>query len=368
MISSLLMATLGGAWATGRLWFHTPGTELDRLSVLPHLPMPVLVGVPVMLGLTGAVAGARATGPLLAAVAWVQALVFVVVAGDLGVLLTLGYVMALGFPVALVTLLVIGARSSRVARLALLALLVASTTVVLTSEVFTVSSVRGLGSGLLAGMRENLPPHLVTTFLTGHGLLWAVAGAAIVGGRPGVLDRSGREGSRSVGEPRSFGPQRWGTPVTLLAAACALPYALNRLSWLVGGAPDGVDATPGVTAMGVLLGLASVTAAVLTVGLVRPWGRTFPGWLPALGSRAVPALPPALAAMTVGVVMTVAGKSLVQGLVMEQAAGGDPPWSFLVLVPLPVWGPALVLAGYAYLARSGPPTMSGDISREAARH
>lgn len=347
MLSSLALAALGALWSVNRLWFHAPGTELDHVSLLPHLPEPALVGVPIVFGLLGMVTGTWGRGRVVTVVAGLQATVFVLVAGDIGVLLTLGYLMALGFPLVLVTLLVVGARRSRTARLGLLGLLAAVTTVVLASDVFTTESVRALGSGLLDGARDNLPPHLVVTFLVVHGLLWAIVGLAQVSGAA----------DRDLGS-RSFGPDRWGTPVTVVAAACALPYGVNRMTWLMGGAPAEVHDTSGVMAMGVLLGVASFAAATLTIGLVRPWGRVFPAWLPLLGRRPVPVLLPALAAISVGVVMTVAGKSLLQGLLMERAAGGDPPWSFLFLVPMPVWGPALVAAGYAYLVRSGPPAVS----------
>jgi hypothetical protein len=37
-----------------------------------------------------------------------------------------------------------------------------------------------------------------------------------------------------------------------------------------------------------LLGGLAVGGAVLTIGLIRPWGTTFPSWVPVLGARPVP--------------------------------------------------------------------------------
>lgn len=136
-------------------------------------------------------------------------------------------------------------------------------------------------------------------------------------------------------------------PATILAAACGLPYFLTRLTWLAGN-PIGIpqerfETDPGVQAMGLLLGLCGLLAATLTIGLIRPWGRVFPRWLPVVGGRPVPVLFPTLTAAAIGAVMTIAGKSLVHAYIENWADGEEVSVLYLFLLPLPVWGPALLV-------------------------
>jgi hypothetical protein len=99
---------------------------------------------------------------------------------------------------------------------------------------------------------------------------------------------------------------------------------------------------------GILLGLAGLAGATLTIGLLCRWGRVFPRWMPFVGGRVVPVMFPTLAAGTVGVVMAVAGRSMVQQVIYE----GEPEdWLIVAALPFPIWGPALMLAAYAYYLR-----------------
>ena len=141
-------------------------------------------------------------------------------------------------------------------------------------------------------------------------------------------------------------------PATILAAACGLPYVLSRLTWLAGN-PIGIpqerfETDPGVQAMGLLLGLCGLLAATLTIGLIRPWGCVFPRWLPVVGGRPVPVLFPTLTAAAIGAVMTIAGKSLVHAYIENWADGEEVSVLYLFLLPLPVWGPALLVAAWGY--------------------
>ena len=80
---------------------------------------------------------------------------------------------------------------------------------------------------------------------------------------------------------------RWAAYATPL---CVLPSAVWRI-WYVF-----VDADPDCVGHGpaweqpyiVSLSVGSVTAAFLTVGLVRPWGEVVPRWVPLVGGRPVP--------------------------------------------------------------------------------
>lgn len=54
---------------------------------------------------------------------------------------------------------------------------------------------------------------------------------------------------------------------------------------------------------GILLGLAALGGAVLTLGLVSRWGEVFPAWLPGFRGRPVPVLAAVVPATLVAVVL-----------------------------------------------------------------
>ncbi|WP_371619290.1 hypothetical protein [Streptomyces sp. NBC_00454] len=71
---------------------------------------------------------------------------------------------------------------------------------------------------------------------------------------------------------------------------CALPSGLWRVA-LVAGWPDwyaGHAWLPGERAYVLSLSLIAECLALLTLGLVRPWGERLPGWVPFAGGRVVP--------------------------------------------------------------------------------
>jgi hypothetical protein len=79
--------------------------------------------------------------------------------------------------------------------------------------------------------------------------------------------------------------------LTIVAALGPVPYALARATWLTpwpqfGGPVE--DMPPEVRLWGLLLGGAAALGAVLTIGLIRPWGEVFPRWMPGLAGRPVP--------------------------------------------------------------------------------
>ena len=357
-VTSLLITMLGLGWFAGdTLWYFAADGPRAGTSLLTLVPKRVDASLAVLLGLVGLVAALAARGRVLAGVALVQVLAFVVLAGDAGVLMLMGYLTALLFPVVLLAWPVWGAARHRTARIGLTVLLAVGGTAVVTSGIFDADTLRNLGDGLATGLRRNVPSHLVVSLFVGHGLLWAAIGLrAARATRHACLD-CGRPGSGRALLP-------WRVPVTLVAAACGLPYFLARLTWLTDH-PFGVDAQeleaePGIQVMGFLLGMAGLVAATLTIGLLRPWGRVFPRWMPVVGGRDVPVLFPTVAAGTVGVLMSVAGRAMVQDYLVARGQGEEPKGLYLFLLPLPVWGPALVLAAAAYYLRfRGPCDVCG---------
>lgn len=343
---SFLIAGLGLAWWMGdTLWYFDREGERGEISMLALVPQPVDAALFLVLGALGVATALAGRGRTVVAVAAVQTVVFAMLAGDIGVLMVLGYLVAIAFPVLLVTTLLWGAARSRAAAVGLGVLVVTAGAALAASGRIDATSLRELGEGLRSGASTNLLPHLVVAGCVAHGLIWAVLG---VRAHRETLAACVACGRRGAAEPTAS----WRVPVTLVAVACALPYGLLRLTWLT-GSPWGMseaelDAEPGIRVMGLLLGLAGLAGAALTVGLLRPWGRVFPSWMPRIGGRPVPLLFPTLTAGVVGAVMAVAGRSMVQQYVLDRLDGGSPDAMYLVLIPLPLWGPALMLAAWGY--------------------
>jgi hypothetical protein len=153
--------------------------------------------------------------------------------------------------------------------------------------------------------------------------------------------------------------QRWllrhRVGVTYAAAALALPYPVTRIAWAVGiplGMPESAVAGADLTLrLGEsLLGGLAVGGAVLTVGLVRPWGTVFPRWTPVLRGRTVPIWFAAVPGAWASVLIVQAGLR-----VLAWTLAGDTPlttdeWGAGApgLFWLP-WGVAVGAATYAYV-------------------
>lgn len=90
--------------------------------------------------------------------------------------------------------------------------------------------------------------------------------------------------------PRSQPVSRWVRAAAYAVPLCVLPSALWRLWALARGLPPGCRQLMAAWEPWYIAGLSVVSfgAALLTVGLVRPWGEVVPGWVPFLGGRAVP--------------------------------------------------------------------------------
>ncbi|GHF51663.1 hypothetical protein GCM10010218_36620 [Streptomyces mashuensis] len=153
---------------------------------------------------------------------------------------------------------------------------------------------------------------------------------------------------------------RWARLAATGAALSNVPSALWRVA-VAAGVPVGLArseyATMHVPGWGtlflILLSLVSELFALLALGLVRPWGETWPRRLPFLGGRRVPvALATTLA--TAGTVATT-----VYGVLFVYTAFHaemDATWWGTLLIdvtyaPLILWGPLLGVATYHYHRR-----------------
>lgn len=168
-------------------------------------------------------------------------------------------------------------------------------------------------------------------------------------------------GSRHPGSPA--GALRIGRYATAVAVAVPVVYAVTRFGWLL-GVPVGISDQfladiAEITPIGAGLSTLGLLGAVLTLGLVRPWGENWPRWVPFLRGLPIPARLPACTALAVSLPITSAGLMYVRKkLTGEQvgpagAAGELGAWLPEMLWPL--WGAALAVAALAYLARRRHP-------------
>lgn len=137
--------------------------------------------------------------------------------------------------------------------------------------------------------------------------------------------------------------------ITIVAAACALPYAFARASWLTpwplfGGSAEMFAADPSVRALGLALGAAMLTGGVLTLGLILPWGERFPRAFAGLGGRSVPPGLAIVPASLVSVLFTAAGVQFA----LEGVGTVENSVYVLLMFPFWLWGPLLGLATWAY--------------------
>lgn len=207
---------------------------------------------------------------------------------------------------------------------------------------------------------------LLTVFqlLTGNstGVSWPVVNQALC--LAGVL-LTAAAAHACRRRPAGPAPPRWSGAAVTVAILAPLVYSAIRCAWALGlpiGATEQFLAP--YTATGaritetILAGLAA-GGALLTVGLVRPWGETFPRWLPRLAGHRVPPAFAVLPATIVAVLLTAAGLSLSRGLVamMIGLTPATPSaslhnWGAWLAAPLwAVWGIALGAATYAYHRR-----------------
>jgi hypothetical protein len=334
-IASGAVALLGLAWMLG-LWpnpYAEPVTALlaglagTEVATTVHV-VTALAGVAA--GITGLAGALGARGRVCAGV--LQLLVFGVLLQGTGPLATIGYLVALLMPVAVVVMLVQLVRRYRVARWTvgvpgLVALVI--------GVVVGRDAIAGIMTGLVAGFAGQGATILVTLLILTLGTLWAMVCAQALSG----LSAMDRATAWVVRHRRAL---------TIVAATGPLPYALFRLTWLTPWPQLGsADMDMSTRIWGLALSSGAWLGFFLTLGLIRPWGEVFPRWMPGLAGRRVPitaaAVPGGLIAVTLifsAIPMLLLGRGHSVG---DQILGA-------IAFPCWYWGPALALAVWGYVA------------------
>jgi hypothetical protein len=315
-------------------------------SLLSSTAATVLAVGAAILGATVALATrGRAGAMALAVTGAIEAVVFGLLLQTTQALALAGYLLAFALPVGLAVVVVGVVRRYRVARWPVLALAL-------------VAVVGGVAAGLL---RSDALGTLLDGLATGLGRAWpglvlAVAGlaAALVWGLVTVR----LLGSSTSGRRLTAAVVRHRRVITVLAALGPVPYGLVRMTWLTPW-PLFVPATealpPSTRLWGLLLGGAALLGAVLTIGLIRPWGERFPRWLPVVAGRPVPIAAAAVPGGLVAAVVTSAALPMIMLLSVEPTDTGPGGMSgterllALLLFPCWIWGPMLGLAVWGYV-------------------
>lgn len=183
------------------------------------------------------------------------------------------------------------------------------------------------------------------------------------------------ETARSV--PAGMSAARWArlaahaVPLTVLpsglwrvAMACGVPVGFSE-EWL---AAAGIPGWNWATFWPLTLTLLAECLALLTLGLVRPWGETVPRWVPVLGGRRIPPLaailPAAVGAAILCAITTTGGVLWAMGVMGAPMDTPSAGWGVAIFAgcyaPLLAWGPLLaaVTVHYAHRrAASGPMPM-----------
>jgi hypothetical protein len=155
---------------------------------------------------------------------------------------------------------------------------------------------------------------------------------------------------------------RWANVMAALVPLCVLPSAAWRLHhgvyvMVAGPGPCGVQTTGEALYVASLSGV-TLSLALLTLGLVRPWGQVLPSWLPGLGGAVVPRLlatgAAALVAMIAGLLTgyyllkEALNLQLVQSRPLPPGCTAPGFDVLIYYVPLLAWAPLLAILTVRY--------------------
>jgi hypothetical protein len=345
LVASAAMAGLGLVWLLAP--DLNPFGNGEMPSLLSKASGPTAVaGVALALGLTGValavvfVLGGRASQRAIAGFgAAALALLTGLTLGSMGIIAFAGYLFGLAAVVAgVATIAVMLVRTPRLGLLLLTGLIALIGTAVwlagLTAD--GVFEFAVAFSGALAAEAPNLAVVAVVVIAT---LTWAVIAITALRFSP-------------AGRPFEAWLVRHRRSLTILAALGPVPYAVARSSWLTPWplfGPAAEDLAPSMLATGLMLGAGAAAASTLTLGLILPWGRRFPRWMPRIGGHSVPVAAAVVPGSIAAGVLCISAAPMLVTVVGNPGAPVDALLVNLVL-PLWFWGPMLALAVWAYAA------------------
>jgi len=334
----------------GLVWLLAPGVNPfgneDMLSLLSSVAgQTAIAGIALAVGVAGVALaallalGGRAPHAAAGFSAAALAVAISLALGSMGIIAYAGYLFGLAAVVAgVITIAVMLVRTPRLGLL-LLAGLVALLATAVWLAGLTFDGLVEFATAFAGALAAEAPNLAVAAVVVAAALVWtAIAITALRASRGGRRFESWLVRHRRA--------------LTILAALGPVPYAAARLSWLSPWplfGPTAEDITPDVLATGLMLGAGAAAATTLTLGLILPWGRRFPRWMPRIGGRSVPVAAAVVPGSIAAGVLCISAAPMLVMMVGTADALVDALVVNLVL-PLWFWGPMLALAVWAYAA------------------
>lgn len=340
-------------------WFladsgHDPLSDPDTALVRAVLSTPAATVLLLALGVIGALAalsalawpGFWAVRTLLAAVGVVQVAGLGVAFQSVTTIALAGYLVAMALPFGLGWLAVQTIRRYRRARWIVLAAMAVAGVWGAVTGVLRPAHLAGLAADLCGGFAGHAAQLIMVVLLSAAAAAWVL-----------VSNRS----LRDTRPDRVVGAWvlRHRRAVTLVAAAGPVPYGLIRATWLTPWpllVPPGEGIDPEMRLWGLLLGGGAALGVVLTLGLIRPWGRIFPRWMPWRGGDRVPVGAAVIPGGLVAGVLCASAAPMLYGIwapangTVFGGASQVEQLAACVIFPFWAWGPALALAVWGYAA------------------
>jgi hypothetical protein len=195
-------------------------------------------------------------------------------------------------------------------------------------------------------------------FMAG-GLLWAATVLAYRRRIRAACGNCGRNDTRT-GWTTPAAAARWGRWAVAVAVAVPIGYSLTRWAWALdiplGVSLEGLhkeaEETPGIWLAGAMLATMGAGGALLTIGLIRPWGEVYPRWIPYLRGKRVRPRTAIIPASAVALLVTSAGLMYLRWLALGRIDLTADTWGLFVPEFFwPLWGGALGAATLAYHLR-----------------